>query len=510
MRSNLRPPPPRGALAAALLALAACGGGSSPGTPPPAVPLRLSGPCTVAPLAIPAPIPSLDLAAQLAALPGVRDVVESPAPPAGSGTRFFILGFDRPVDHCAPSGARFLQRATLLWRSATAPTVLAATGYGIGTGTGQAEPTVLLGANQVRMEHRYFGPSTPAPLDWGKLDLFQSASDEHQLVETLRPLLTGPWLTTGASKGGMTSVYHRAFYPDDVAATLAYVAPLILGDGDPRFVPFLESLGTATCRDALHAAQAAILGAHAGIEPLMAASVARVGDGYLTFGLSRTLDLAALELQFTFWQYGGEYGCATIPAAGATPQQLFDFMDRVYGGPDGTAWSWGDATLQYYAPYYYQCATQLGYPALPQAHLLAALGGAPLLDDAAMYPPPGVTKDWDGRAIPAVEAWVRARGDRIMFVYGGLDPWSGGQFTPSAGGVKYVVANANHGASIAQLPAAEYAAAVATLRGWLGLPAAAMAPVPAARLAPVSEGGEVDPGVLHGRWPRRSRAAPAP
>jgi hypothetical protein len=97
-----------------------------------------------------------------------------------------------------------------------------------------------------------------------------------------------------------------------------------------------------------------------------------------------------------------------------------------------------------------------------------------------------------------------------MFIYGGRDPWSGGQFSPSAGGAKYVVATANHGASISMLPAAEYNAAVATLRGWLGLPAATMAPVAAARLAPVSEGGEVDPSVLHGRWPRPTRASPAP
>ena len=512
MRSHPRRTHTRSVLAAALLGLAACGGGTSPTaptTPPPPVPLRLAGPCAVAPLTIPTPSPSLDLATQLAALPGVASVVEGAAPPAG--TRFFVLAFDRPVDHCEPGGARFQHRATLLWKGATAPTVLAATGYAIGTGTGQAELTLLLNANQVRMEHRYFGLSVPAVLDWSKLDLFQAASDQHQLVETLKPLLTGPWVTTGASKGGMTSVYHRAFYPDDVAATVAYVAPVVLSNADARYVPFLESIGPPSCREALHAVQNAILRSHAGIEPLMAASVASFRDAYLTFGLSRTLDLAALELQFTFWQYGGEAGCASIPGPGATAAVLLDFMDWVYGGwPGGTAWAWGDATLQYYAPYYYQSSTQLGYPALPQAHLLAALGGAPLVDDGSIYPPLGVTRPWDGQAIPAVEAWVRVRGDRIMFIYGGRDPWSGGQFTPSAGGVKHVVATANHGASISMLPNAEYAAAAATLRGWLGLPAAVMAPVAAARLAPVSDGGEVDPSVLHGRWLRRARALPPP
>ena len=489
------------ALAAALL-LGACGGGSTPAPPaPPPHPVRLSSPCAVAPLTIPAPSPGLDLAARLAALPGVSAVSESPGQPAG--IRFFSFSLDRPVDHCAPSGARFSQRATLRWRSGTAPTVLATTGYGLYGGTGRTELTVQLDANQIFFEHRFFGPSAPAGLDWSRLDIFQAASDEHQLVETLRPLLTGPWLTTGASKGGMTAVYHRAFYPDDVAATVAYVAPISFAPLDARYVPFLESIGPPACREALHAAQDAVLRNHVGIEPLMAASAAGFGDGYATFGLARTLDLAALELQFVFWQYGSEAGCLTVPGAGATPQALFDFMEVVYGGgPGGTVSAWGDATLGYYAPYYYQSATQLGYPAVPQAHLLATLGGIPIVDDGAIYPPAGVTKTWDGQAMLAVDAWVRGHGDRIMFIYGGRDPWSGSQFTPSAGGEKHVVEFANHGASIAQLPAAERDAAFATIRGWLGLPAAAMAPV-AARLAPISAGGEVDPLVLHARWPGR-------
>jgi hypothetical protein len=490
------------------LSLAGCGGGQATVTPP-APPLQLNGPCAVAPLTISVPSPALGLAAQLAALPGVLTVTEDPAPPAG--TRFFVLTFDRPVDHCAPAGPRFSQRATLLWRGPAAPTVLATTGYGIGTGTGQAELTVALYANQVRMEHRYFGPSAPATLDWGKLDIFQAASDQHQLVETLKPLLGGPWLTTGGSKGGMTAVYHRAFYPDDVAATVAYVAPISFAPLDTRYEVWLELIGPPDCRAALHAAQVAILQAHAGIEPLMASAVAAAGDAYLTFGLSRTLDLAALELQFTFWQYGSEVGCGLIPGPGATPQALFDFMEWVYGGgPGGTARSWGDATLDSYAPYYYQSATQLGSPALPQAHLLATLGGTPLVDDASIYPPAGVTKSWDGSAMAAVDAWVRARGDRIMFIYGGRDPWSGGQFTPSPGGEKHVVALANHGAAIAMLPAVERDAAFATVRRWLGLPIAAVAPGLSARLAPVSEGGQVDPGVLHARWPGRTPATAPP
>jgi hypothetical protein len=45
--------------------------------------------------------------------------------------------------------------------------------------------------------------------------------------------LQGKWVNTGASKGGMTSVYHRRFFPNDLDANVAYVAPLSYSQEDP-------------------------------------------------------------------------------------------------------------------------------------------------------------------------------------------------------------------------------------------------------------------------------------
>ena len=42
----------------------------------------------------------------------------------------------------------------------------------------------------------------------------------------------------------MTSVYHRRFYPDDVDATVAYVAPISFGAPDDRYIDFLANVGT--------------------------------------------------------------------------------------------------------------------------------------------------------------------------------------------------------------------------------------------------------------------------
>lgn len=447
-----------------LLAAAACaGGGEGPVVTP-----ALSGPCPpdeAGPVTI---APGLDLLEQLRLLPDVASVVEqAPLDPA---TRFFVLGFDQPVDHCDPAGPRFTQQATLRFRSAAAPTVLYTSGYDIGTGQGQVRLTRLLGSNQVALEHRYFQDSVPAVLDWSRLDIFQAATDQHRVTGNLRALLEGPWLNTGGSKGGMTAVYHRAFYPDDVRATVADVAPISFGTSDPAFAAYLDGIGPPACRDAMKAFQRATLAARAEVEPLMAASAAAKGDGYTALGLRKAFEIAVLEVHFAMWQYLDEGWCDAIPPPTATATELFAFLDAVYA-PGTEQWV-GDAALQFYAPYYYQSATQLGGPAYPEAHLLDLVGPTGIGDVPEIYTPLEVTKIWDAQAMRDVDGWVRAHGDRMMFVYGERDPWSGGQFTPGPGrdAVKYVAPLANHGASVLALSPADRADAGARLARWMGEP----------------------------------------
>ena len=72
------------------------------------------------------------------------------------------------------------------------------------------------------------------------------AADEHAIVTALKTIYTGPYLSTGASKGGMTAVFYRRFYPDDVVGTVPYVAPLSFAAPDERYAAFLDSVGTPT------------------------------------------------------------------------------------------------------------------------------------------------------------------------------------------------------------------------------------------------------------------------
>ena len=44
-------------------------------------------------------------------------------------------------------------------------------------------------------------------------------------------------------------MYYNYFYPNDMDATVAYVAPLNLKEEDPKFHEFLKNVGDEDCRE---------------------------------------------------------------------------------------------------------------------------------------------------------------------------------------------------------------------------------------------------------------------
>lgn len=400
---------------------------------------------------------------QLLALPNVTAVtqVTSPAPPAG--TYFYRISFRQPVDHNNPLGPTFTQRVTLLHRDETKPVVLVTDGYSTSSNPTQQELTFYLQSNQVRVEHRFFVASTPNPADWSKLDIWQSASDLHAISQSLKGIYSAGWVSTGASKSGMTATYYRYYFPDDVKATVPYVAPSSHGTSDARYVTFLNNVGPADCRTALRNFQKAALQKRDQIVPLIPDY-----DSYDVFGKDRALEFAVLELPFAFWQYGDQTLCPLVPAPTASPQELLDFIDMIIGMV-----FYGDSTLDFYKAYFYQSATQLGGPKYDERSVRTLLR-YPGEDIPELYPPLGVPKTFDPNIMPKVEQWVRAKGKHFVFIYGANDPWSTGPFDvkPANDSYRYFVYGdgGNHGASLTRLSQAERDFILAKLNTWLGVP----------------------------------------
>lgn len=406
-----------------------------------------------------------DLLDRLTAIPGLTVVSETQQ----SGYRFFVLSFTQPVDHDNPGKGTFQQRLTLLHRSTEAPVVLYTGGYGLAANPApsRTEPTQLVDGNQVSVEHRFFRPSRPEPADWDDLTIWQEATDEHRIVQALRTIYSGKWIQTGASKGGMTSVYHRRFYPDDVDGVVAYVAPNDrVNPQDHAYDQFFAHVGPKDCRTAVEDVQREALKRRTSMVALLEQDAARNGYTFTrTLGTAdRSFEMTVLDTAWAYWQYMSVADCASVPPKTATDAELYAWIDAVtfFG-------FYTDQGLDYYTPYYYQAATQLGWPGLKFPHL-RGLTRYPGLYQANSSIPAELRSRHDPRPMQDVDKWVRTESERMMFVYGENDPWSAERFTPSRrDSYLYVAPGANHGANIARLPEAERAAATETLRRWAGV-----------------------------------------
>jgi hypothetical protein len=395
---------------------------------------------------------------KLQKLPDV--IVAEIAPPQGYAQAFQI-DVGQPVDHRYPNGSKFYQRIYLSHRGDDRPMVMSTLGYGA-TMNSVGELAVLLNANNIMVIHRYFPNARPSPVDWQFLNIWQAASDHHRIVEMFKPLYPGKWVNQGASKGGMTALYHRRFFPADVTATVAYVAPMMFGIEDPRFRTYLlEQAGTPADREKIKAFQRLLLSRRAELLPLLRDLAARNGFAW-PLGDEATLEYAVLEYIFAFWQYG-DGDTFKIPAADAAPAALFNHLDQVSGFS-----YYSPQTIAYYEPFYYQAYTELGYTPYIYDHL-ADLLVALTAPTYRVFAPAGVAMNFDAGAMNDVNSWLQASGNNIIYIYGANDPYTCAavELTGQTNSLRVIQPNANHLVRIAGLN--ERDRVLRTLGEWLGI-----------------------------------------
>ena len=118
----------------------------------------------------------VDILDRLVALPGVSAKEVNPT----HGTwRTFELDIAQSVNHADPHGPQFIQRAYLFHVGETLPMVFAPSGYSV-SATLTGEMAGSLGANCLRVSHRYYEGSAPDPLDWQYLTVeFNDGTDRN-------------------------------------------------------------------------------------------------------------------------------------------------------------------------------------------------------------------------------------------------------------------------------------------------------------------------------------------
>lgn len=402
----------------------------------------------------------------LRCIPGISFKEVKVPEPELKDYRLFEIQFNQFADHNNQHGAGFQQKVMLWHRDLNAPMVLQTTGYHLYS-IKRAELAKIYNANQIQVEHRFFAASRPFGDDWTTLSVEQSAKDFHRISMAFHSIYKNKWVGTGASKGGMTSVYHRYFYPNDLDATVAYVAPSSHSLTDERYNTFLDTVGGdkyADCRTKMSDFQRTVLKRKAEVLPLVKGSFKKIGSKELV------LEYAVSESFFTFWQYknpdSAKDGCDAIPTADAPAEKLVAALESI-NSPDG---NYGDEGLEEFGPYFFQAARELG-AATPRLANIADLVTFPEKDfglDRVI--PAGSSPKYDGALIAKVETWAKEQASTVMFIYGGFDSWYAAAFpkpNEAHDSYTFVQAGGNHGAKILTLDKPDVKKALDKLDSWL-------------------------------------------
>ncbi|MCK5651043.1 MAG: hypothetical protein KAJ42_06695, partial [Gemmatimonadetes bacterium] len=290
-----------------------------------------------------------------------------------------------------------------------------------------------------------------------------------------------------------TAVFHRRFFPDDVDATVAYVAPFLLSPEDARFEPYLRSRGTQLEREAIYAFQRMLLERKDDLLPFFQNWFMANGYEY-SLPLASGFEGSVVSYEWNFFQRH-RFGLNDIPGPEAPAWQMIEHLAQVV-----RLHYRSDIYRDYFKAYVYQVLTETGAPKVEPHHLYHLLE-EPGVDVRASYSFPlelEFTYKWE--SIPDVLQWAAAEGDEIIYIYGEIDPWTAGavELTGQADALKILQAGPDHGVRIMELDEADLV--LQTLGDWLGMfiapPAGALAirVPPEAALFGTPDDPTLDPG----------------
>ncbi len=371
----------------------------------------------------------------------------------------YQIVINQPLDHEHPEKGTFKHYLYLSHLDYNKPMVLETEGYS--ARYVKNELSEILNANQLIVEYRFYGKSRPDPIPWEFLTNDQAIADYHSLVTRLKLLYTGKWISTGISKGGETTLIYRSKYPEDMDIAVPYVAPLINTQEDPRTTAHINSVGSEVCRERIIDFQRALLENRTEVLKEMHDYAEEKSMTFTKISLEEALEYAALEFSFSFWQWGGK--CDEIPGNEATSKELFMYMNRIVGIN-----FYNDATYYDLLPSYYQHMIELGYYGFDMAPISDLLQVVKSPSNKR-FAPEGVDLTYNPDYIKTVRDYVEQRGNRILYIYGALDPWGACGPTPEKGidALKMVLPGGHHGTRIRHFPKTDRETIRKKLSEWL-------------------------------------------
>ncbi len=399
----------------------------------------------------------------------------------------YVMFVEQPIDHTNPAKGTYKQRVVVMVADYNAPTVMITEGYGGAYALNpryREEISKLFNTNIVFVEHRYFMESIPfkqqdstitdETLDWSYMNAPNQAGDLHNINQLFRKLFKDKWVATGISKGGQTTMFYTAYYPEDIDVSVPYVGPLCKSAEDGRHEPFLaEFVGTPEERAQILEFQTEFLKRRKTITPLFDSLSKAKGYTY-KIPMDAVYDFCVLEFPFALWQWGGS-GIASLP----NPKTATDLeMFKALTGPSGPDYfAEGSDT----APFFVQAATELGYygyDTKPFKGLLTIKDAKGYLNQ--LFVPQSQTFKFDNYLYKKVKKFLDKTDSKMMFIYGEYDPWSAvmpvapvknEELKAKGKGrenmVLFVEPKGSHRARILTLPKEDKERAIAILKQWL-------------------------------------------
>ncbi|MGB5288894.1 MAG: S28 family serine protease [Ignavibacteriaceae bacterium] len=400
-----------------------------------------------------------DLQSKLGSIPGIISIER--IEPDSEYVEAFKIFFEQPVDHTNPEGEKFKQKFYLSHRDYSLPMVIELDGYNIDFNRPN-ELAEILKSNLIVVEHRYFGESVPDSMDWKYLTIEQAANDHHRIIETFKKIYEGKWITTGISKGGQTTYFHKYYFPDDADISVCYVAPLNLTSEDPRVYHFLDNVGTAECRKKMIQFQREVLKRATELIPLFKEESKKLGYTY-SLGNDRFIfEYIVLEYGFAFWQWQ-KTTCEQISDTTATNEELLEHLKS------GSSFDYfNDKDIAEILPFFYQAYSQMGYYGYDISNLKDLLIEVKE-PTSKIFLPEGINLEFDYYIMPIINTWIQKHGNNMIFIYGELDTWSATavELTGETNAIKMVKKGGNHKTRINSFDEDDRKYIINKLKEWL-------------------------------------------
>ncbi len=376
-------------------------------------------------------------------------------------SEIYEIFIDQPVDHNNPEGDHFIQKIYIGHIDYNLPVVVQLAGYSL-TYPRYNELADILNCNKIQVEHRYFGESAPENAQWEYLTVEQAANDHHHIIALLKNIYGGKWISSGISKGGQTTMFHRYYFNDDVDASVPYVAPLNIAEEDPRIYHFLDNVGTKECRDKMIQFQREVLTREDEMLEMFIDDTKKSGYTY-SIGSDRFIfEFVVLEYTFAFWQWQNS-NCDEIPDISARSEELFNHLKR--NSPFKYYSDQGIAPIE---PFFYQAYSEIGYYGYDISPLKDML--REVKDPSSkIFIPRNSNPQFDCSLMQKINSFIQKHGNNMIFIYGGNDTWSSSavELTGETNSIKMVKEGGSHRTRINSFSDEEKEIIYNTLEDWL-------------------------------------------